>query len=495
MNCHSQIFSNSPFLEPVRDSFRTGRSIQWTRVHDLPDFVYFNHSIHVNKGVGCTTCHGQVDRMPLMWQEQSLQMEWCLDCHRNPERYVRPREAVFRVDYVPPANQARARRAGWSPNTRFRSSRAARHVTDDTDADPFWRTLDELADDPAFRERLYNEFPSEIEAIADPVARRTFLKLMGASLAPGRRHRLHAPAAGKNRPLRAPARRDHSRQAALLRDGHAARRRRDRPARRKPRRTADEDRRQPAASRQPRRDRRLRAGGGARPLRSRSIADADERRRDPSLVGVPRRDARGAHGAAAARRRRPPHPHRIGQLADAGRADSRSAAAISRRRSGTSGIRRAATTRARARSSLSAATSTTQYPDRSRRRHPGARRRLSRLRPGRPPLRARLRRAAPSRAGRSHEPALCDRKHADVDRLARRSSTGAQTQRDRSGGPARAGSPHGRAAPAWTAAGSASPRRQSGSMPSPRISRRIAAPASSSPATASRPPFTRSRTR
>ena len=105
MNCHSQIFANSPFLEPVRDSFRTGQSIQWTRVHDLPDFVYFNHSIHVHKGVGCTTCHGQVDRMPLMWQENSLQMEWCLNCHRNPEQYVRPREAVFRVDYVPPANQ------------------------------------------------------------------------------------------------------------------------------------------------------------------------------------------------------------------------------------------------------------------------------------------------------------------------------------------------------------------------------------------------------
>src|SRR6201984_3352291 len=106
MNCHSQIFSNSPFLEPVRESFRTGKSIQWTRVHDLPDFVYFNHSIHVNKGVGCTTCHGQVDRMPLMWQEQSLQMEWCLNCHRNPERYVRPRSAVFAVDYQPPPNQA-----------------------------------------------------------------------------------------------------------------------------------------------------------------------------------------------------------------------------------------------------------------------------------------------------------------------------------------------------------------------------------------------------
>ena len=105
MNCHAQIFSASPYLEPVRASFRSDRPIQWTRVHDLPDFVYFDHSIHVNRGVGCTTCHGAVDKMPLMWQEQSLQMEWCLDCHRNPEKYVRPRDMVFRVDYVQPANQ------------------------------------------------------------------------------------------------------------------------------------------------------------------------------------------------------------------------------------------------------------------------------------------------------------------------------------------------------------------------------------------------------
>ena len=105
MNCHSQIFANSSFLEPVRESFRSGRSIEWTRVHDLPDFAYFDHSIHVHKGIGCTTCHGQVDRMPLIWQNASLQMEWCLDCHRAPERYVRPRRDVFRVDYVPPANQ------------------------------------------------------------------------------------------------------------------------------------------------------------------------------------------------------------------------------------------------------------------------------------------------------------------------------------------------------------------------------------------------------
>lgn len=105
MNCHSQIWVNSPTLEPVRASYRSDQSIEWTRVHDLPAFVYFNHSIHVNKGVGCETCHGRVDQMPLMYQQASLEMRWCLDCHRNPEKYVRPKDAVFKMGYVPPEDQ------------------------------------------------------------------------------------------------------------------------------------------------------------------------------------------------------------------------------------------------------------------------------------------------------------------------------------------------------------------------------------------------------
>jgi hypothetical protein len=99
MNCHTQIWADSPILEPVRDSFRSGTSLQWTRVHNLPGFVYFDHSIHVNKGVGCATCHGRVDQMPLMWRENTLYMEWCLECHRAPERYVRPREQVFNMEW------------------------------------------------------------------------------------------------------------------------------------------------------------------------------------------------------------------------------------------------------------------------------------------------------------------------------------------------------------------------------------------------------------
>jgi hypothetical protein len=105
MNCHSQLFLDSPYLETVRASFRTGTPLTWTRVHDLPDYVYFNHSIHVNKGVGCATCHGRVDLMPLTWQVASLRMEWCLDCHRHPERFVRPKEQIFNLSWKPPANQ------------------------------------------------------------------------------------------------------------------------------------------------------------------------------------------------------------------------------------------------------------------------------------------------------------------------------------------------------------------------------------------------------
>jgi hypothetical protein len=106
MNCHSQIWSTSDVLKPVRDSFQNDTPVRWTRVHNLADFAYFNHAIHVQKGVGCSTCHGQVDRMPLMRQEQSLQMEWCLGCHRQPEQFLRPREEIFNMSWQPPADQS-----------------------------------------------------------------------------------------------------------------------------------------------------------------------------------------------------------------------------------------------------------------------------------------------------------------------------------------------------------------------------------------------------
>lgn len=101
MNCHSQIWADSPALAPVRESFRTGTPIRWTRVHRLPGYAYFDHQIHIAKGVGCVHCHGRVDTMPLVAQEATLYMEWCLDCHRHPERAVGPREQVFNLKWEP----------------------------------------------------------------------------------------------------------------------------------------------------------------------------------------------------------------------------------------------------------------------------------------------------------------------------------------------------------------------------------------------------------
>ena len=99
MNCHSEIWKDAEMLEPIRTSFKENTPILWNRVHDLPDYVYFDHSAHINKGIGCVSCHGQVDQMPLMWREHTLHMTWCLQCHRSPEKHVRPKEKVFDMEW------------------------------------------------------------------------------------------------------------------------------------------------------------------------------------------------------------------------------------------------------------------------------------------------------------------------------------------------------------------------------------------------------------
>lgn len=104
MTCHSQIWTEAPMLEPVRESFRTNESLEWVRVHDLPDYVYFNHSIHVNKGIGCVTCHGRVDQMPLIAKANTLQMSWCMDCHWHPEENLRPRSEITNMTWMPPTD-------------------------------------------------------------------------------------------------------------------------------------------------------------------------------------------------------------------------------------------------------------------------------------------------------------------------------------------------------------------------------------------------------
>lgn len=105
MTCHSQIRVGAPALATVQRSWDENRAIQWNRVHDLPDFAYFDHSAHVNNGVGCSTCHGRVDQMGGIWKNEPLTMGWCLECHRSPEKFVRPRSEVFNMAYRPPEDQ------------------------------------------------------------------------------------------------------------------------------------------------------------------------------------------------------------------------------------------------------------------------------------------------------------------------------------------------------------------------------------------------------
>jgi hypothetical protein len=101
MNCHNQIWADSPYLEPVRASYRENKPIEWERVHDLPEYAYFNHSIHISKGVGCASCHGDISSMPAVYQENTLQMEWCLSCHRDPAPNIRPKSEIYNTSWNP----------------------------------------------------------------------------------------------------------------------------------------------------------------------------------------------------------------------------------------------------------------------------------------------------------------------------------------------------------------------------------------------------------
>jgi hypothetical protein len=102
VGCHAQIWNKSPYLAEVRELFFADRPIPWVRVHSLPEFAYFNHAIHVNKGVGCVTCHGRVDQMPAVYQAAPLTMGWCLECHRNPGPNLRPVEHITSMTWTPP---------------------------------------------------------------------------------------------------------------------------------------------------------------------------------------------------------------------------------------------------------------------------------------------------------------------------------------------------------------------------------------------------------
>ena len=105
MTCHSQVWRDAPVLQPVRDSWERNLPLRWNRVYQLPGFVYFNHSIHVTKGIGCASCHGRIDRMPLTSKVEPLYMRWCLDCHRSPENHLRPTNQIVDMNYQAPPDQ------------------------------------------------------------------------------------------------------------------------------------------------------------------------------------------------------------------------------------------------------------------------------------------------------------------------------------------------------------------------------------------------------
>ncbi len=132
INCHAQIWTNAQLLEPVRESWATGESIPWIRVHDLPDYVYFNHSIHVNKGIGCSSCHGRVDLMPIMYQQNSLQMEWCLNCHRNPAKNLRPTGEIYNMAWEGPTHD----RPVWCGTTGDQTGTPTAQTVSCTTVDP-----------------------------------------------------------------------------------------------------------------------------------------------------------------------------------------------------------------------------------------------------------------------------------------------------------------------------------------------------------------------
>ena len=122
MNCHTQIRKDSPRLSLVKDSYETGKSIQWTKVHKVGDYAYFNHSAHVNRGVGCATCHGRIDRMEVVAQFSPLSMGWCLNCHRNPDQNLRPLDRITDMAFNPAVDVSEQKRAELKANLAIQPS-------------------------------------------------------------------------------------------------------------------------------------------------------------------------------------------------------------------------------------------------------------------------------------------------------------------------------------------------------------------------------------
>ena len=394
MTCHSQIWTNASMLEPVRASYRDDKSIAWTRVNALPDFVYFNHSIHVAKGIGCTTCHGPIAEMPLTWAANTLQMSWCLECHRRAgEICAAEANSVSSRRIEPPANQLelgakvgegiqnskpdelfdvppmKRRNSRFNdelptvePRARESSARRwtwhavrtpldwLRRTEDRQVGTAFWQSLEELAETPEYRERFWTtSFRTIRKKIRRGWNRPRRAETDGGVGGAGGVERVHQAADGENRSVREGRRRKlFPGKPLFYATSMPQAERRDRAAGGKQHGPADEDRRESGASRQPGRDGRVRAGLGAGAVRSGSFAGGGARRADQRLGGFSDGDGERASRLSGNEGRRAADSDRDGDFADAGGADARAAGEISRTRNGTS-TSRAAAKRARRR--------------------------------------------------------------------------------------------------------------------------------------------------
>ena len=186
MNCHTKIRTDSEFLKPVRDSWATGEPIKWIKIHNLANYVYFNHSAHVSHGVGCVECHGRIDRMDIVFQAAPLSMGWCLDCHRAPESHLRPKDQITNMDWKHPGRRRNAAEELGHPveaavsDSRHRIHDQLLHVPPMNHEQnqaavakgaSYWRSLAHLADSPEMQEMIGKEFPGyDVDEMLGPVA-------------------------------------------------------------------------------------------------------------------------------------------------------------------------------------------------------------------------------------------------------------------------------------------------------------------------------------
>ena len=301
MSCHSRLYTDQGALAPVVAAFSGGAPLRWKRLNKLPDFVYFNHSIHISKGVGCESCHGEIDTMPLTARTAPLTMQWCLECHRDPGKYLRPSDRVFDLHWKSADQKALGPRLLKTYPHRYSAPRGLLRMSSLTESEAFdigaararlsarsgpalWRSLEELADSESFRRWLRQEQPLLAQALG--LDRREFLRTLGAAPRSRGRDGVQSSTAGRDRSLRSCPQWASRRPAALLRDRVDAKRLRTRRTRRESHGAPQQDRGKSASPREPGSDRHLRTGGDSATVGPGPLANDPARRRRFDLGAI-----------------------------------------------------------------------------------------------------------------------------------------------------------------------------------------------------------------